>query len=462
MRACCWSWIGVLLLASVGCSSRDVPAIDIRSGPNWDCRSFDTTCSVDTGTDAPLDMSVPPDVPPLVKCDTTNIGKMCTKSGSECGATGTCLLTGKLASGTEVGVCTCPCVVDESVLPSNPPTYVCPGDPLLSCGQWEDKTTGKKRPYCLKPCWPKLGIRSCEGKLACLPRSGALVQLWEKALCLLPGCFTGLDCPVRTHKTCSVAKKDCPVGQRCVARVEGLDPGLCAKPGKCDVASGLCDTHALCKATAKVGDPCKDDTECAGNMTCLMPLDEGNVLRKAGETCTADAHCCSGRCTGGACAAGKPCRLIRRNGYCAITGCLHAKTYTIRACDTGSTCNRLWNGGRCFKTCDLNKAPTCRGVAGDRLGDYECRAWHKLNTSGGVVAKVPVCEPAHLISCDIWKPPPGSSSTLSCAHLGTWDGTTNSNKTQMACRDLAGTTLKDTYDPAGLCLDVTASGPPAQ
>ena len=45
--------------------------------------------------------------------------------------------------------------------------------------------------------------------------------------------------------------------------------GICVKPGKCDLTSNLCAPHSLGKPTAKIGDPCKDDTECAGNMVCL-------------------------------------------------------------------------------------------------------------------------------------------------------------------------------------------------
>ena len=392
-----------------------------------------------------------------VRCDTSKVGKMCTKAGAECGPQGICLLTGKVA-GKEVGVCTCECVYDEVGLPTNPPTYVCPGTLHWRCGYWEEKAAGKMKRYCFKPCEPKLGISTCDGELACVPGSGARLGMWGKAYCLRPGCTVDLDCPVITDKACSVAKKDCPAGQRCIARVTGLDAGLCAKPGKCDTKSGLCDEHSQGKSTAKVGDPCEDDTQCAGYMTCWMAFDESKLLQKAGGPCTADDHCCSGSCTNKTCAVGASCATLDRNGYCAIMGCAFAKTYTIQACDSGSECSYRYSGGICLKTCDLTQASTCRGFPKDRLGDYECRNWSALAAGGKAFTKAAVCEPGYLLRCNWLKPPAGSSSTLSCAALGTWSGTTNDNKTKMSCRDLTGAVLKNKYDPLGLCLDETASG----
>ncbi len=479
-----WITCLFLLLAASACSSRNVPAVDLspdaardgqvstcvsggkvyQVGQQWqvDCN----TCRCDKDgqvlcTKKACDAGTP-DMP--VTCDTSKVGKMCTKTGKECGPANVCLLTGKLPNGKEVGVCTCECIVDDTKLPKWPTEYVCPGPSAGNkCAQWEVQGASKKKQYCFKPCWPQLGVRSCEKQLACVPRSGLLLKSLDKAFCLIPGCASDQDCPVMTQTGCSVAKKDCPAGQRCIAQVTGLDAGLCAKPGKCDKHSGLCDSHSLGKSTAKVGDPCKDDTECAGNQYCRMAFDQGKLQQKAGGPCKADHHCCSGVCkSDNTCAAGQPCRLLNRNGYCTIAGCVHAKTYTIRACDAGSTCSRLYSAGLCLKTCDLSKASTCRGLAKDRLGDYECRAWQNLVTGTKVVSKKPVCEPGYIVPCDLLKPPAGSSSNLSCASVGTWNGTTNDNKTKMACRDLKGKVLKDAYDPAGLCLDVTASGPPIQ
>lgn len=466
----------ILALATSGCSSRDVaprvpdlahdsrldswPTQCVRAGKvhkvgeEWteDCNTC--TCLkhgvVDCSTWG-CDASTA-DFPPA-KCNSYLVGRMCTKAGGECGAKTICLLSGKVVKGKEVGVCTCECVVDESTLPQNPEKYICPGASQMTCGLWKEKAPPgtKKKRYCFKPCEPKLGVRTCDGDLACDPRAGSLLNVVGKTVCLGPGCAVDLDCPVHTDKACSVSKKDCPADQRCDARVTGLDAGLCARPGNCDTKSGLCDKHSLGSAKAKVGDTCKDDTQCAGNMRCLMAIDESKLLQKAGDACKADDHCCSGSCKNGACAKGALCMTRNRNGYCVTEGCSFAKTLTIRACDSSSTCNHLFFGGLCLRTCDPTKAATCRGHAKDRLGDYECRAWNNLATSGGtIIAKKPICEPGHFLACDVLK-----SANLDCSAVG---GGGSKNTTNMTCRDTKNNQLKDKYDPGGLCLDDTASG----
>ena len=43
----------------------------------------------------------------------------------------------------------------------------------------------------------------------------------------------------------------------------------------------------------------------------------------------------------------------------------------------------LYGGGLCQKTCSLTKANDCRGHSADLIGDYECRAWNKIQATSG-------------------------------------------------------------------------------
>jgi len=368
------------------------------------------------------------------------MGKACTKSGGECGEKGTCILTSE-----ELGFCTCECTPDNEGTPlANEDS--CPDLAKHKCASVE--LTGGTANLCLTLCNPKFGSNECDGKLACDPRAGAYFGLYEDTVCAISGCTKDSECPVATATVCSVAQKNCASGQTCIS-FSGGDEGRCAFDGKCDTASGLCTDHTHGLATAKIGDACKDDTECGNNMRCMTEYDATKYEKAAGETCTDDYDCCSGTCTSGKCAAGELCYVKYRNGYCMMTGCAFAKTLTQRACPTGSTCNTLYLGGMCQLSCDLTQANTCRGNAADKKGDYECRGWNNLG-----ISTTPTCDFGHGIACSGLKE---STGQLSCANLGV-DKTGANNTTNMSCRKPDGTVLTDKWDPAGYCFDDTSSG----
>lgn len=389
----------------------------------------------------PPDVGVPLDGLPALSCAAV-IGNPCTSGGAECGSQATCLVT---ASGNK-GVCTCACTPDDPLTPlvdedDCPGSGTQCGDVLLS--------SGAQANYCFKACSPKLNANDCQGGLACDPGSGAAVGLYGLSVCAFYGCLTGADCPVVTATACNTASPtSCAAGEQCLAAVSGSTDGYCAKPGSCELVSGLCGPHSLGKSTAKVGDPCTDDTQCAGTMRCLMQIDWSTYRKKGGQSCQDDTECCSGACQLGSCTAGL-CTVDFRNGYCTVEGCAFAATLTSAACPTGSTCNILYGGGMCQKTCSLSVASGCRGQTNDLLGDYECRSWDNLTLGGKQIAAAPVCDFGPRVDCAIF----GASSTLDCTDLG--DAT---NSTKMTCRGLDNSARSNAHDPTGFCLDDTASG----
>jgi hypothetical protein len=273
--------------------------------------------------------------------------------------------------------------------------------------------------------------------------SAAYAGLIDQAVCMIPGCSSNAECHVTTSTTCNTQTLPCPSGQLCIPLSSATKNGRCAKPGNCDTKSNLCAAHTLGKSTAKVGDSCKDDTECAGNMVCMFQRDTSTYLKPTGSSCSSGSECCSGKCSGLSCTAGT-CTIHYRNGYCAIQGCTFSSTLTIRACPSGSTCNNVYIGGMCQKTCDLLTASTCRGSSLDKLGDYECRAWNNLyyTTSSGklYISSVPVCDYGPSMPCTFFQ-----SSGYGCDVVGL-----SPNSTSMSCRDLKNTVLSQ-YDPTGFC-----------
>ena len=403
----------------------------------------------------------------VTNCLASIIGKKCTKNGNECGKTNDCLML----DNTE-GICTCACTPDDSKTPLVNEDN-CPGQPKIVCPTktFEVTSGGKKvkKNYCFKICQPKLGANDCTFPYVCHPASGSWLWAYGKALCFYSttnrGCAKDSDCMVSTGARCSVKKKDCATGSKCEPFTTGNDPGLCVKAGVCDTASGLCKPQKTGK-TAKVGDPCKGDVDCGDNMACLIEYHQANDLGMVagGKTCKSDSDCCSGSCGSGTCDQGVPCTVIYRNGYCTVPACAFSSTLTHAKCPTGSVCNWLYSSGYCQKTCDLTKKGTCRGQKNDKMGDYECRNWTTLvlSSTGKKIADNPVCDFGPVFPCSAFKPPSGSTSTLSCAYLGTWSGTTKTNTTNMACRDMKNTKLTNKYDPKGWCFDDTASGSVAQ
>ncbi len=430
------------------------------------CMAFAfTACSDDNSNNPRKDGGPQPDkgIPQLKEagpdsksppptCDKAVIGKVCTSKGGECGdpsVTGaSCLLTDAVSETESRGVCTCECTPDDPQTPIVDED-TCPDLSVNACGSVQ-LNNGKTQAFCFRKCDPKLGSNACEGKLACDPRSGAQVRLFGKAICMFFGCETGADCPTLTSKECKTdGSLPCDTGDKCIPLQAGGTDGLCGKPGKCDTASGLCAPRDdNFKPDAKVGDACKDDTECGKNMRCERERDTSKTQKAGGETCTANTDCCSGRCTSGKCEPGT-CAIHSRNGYCYVRYCAFSSLSEYQ-CPTGSSCNTLYSGGICFKDCALNDPASCRNNANDKLGDYECRAWSNIQIGGVGITPGPVCDWGDAIPCNAF-------DNLECSSFGEGQG----NTTNMVCRDLKDTKLQDAKDPLGFCLDDTASGPVA-
>ncbi len=251
-----------------------------------------------------------------------------------------------------------------------------------------------------------------------------------------------------TATACDTVKKNCPSGQTCSAFSTASTSGRCYKEGICDTKSGLCDKHNWGLATAKVGDTCKSDHDCAGNQQCFIEFDEAKYLLSANKICKSNSECCSGTCSSGSCAPG-PCVVRNRNGYCATLSCTFANSLTMAACDSGSICNSLYSGGVCQKKCTMASAATCRGKAADYFGDYECRGWNNLSIGGKAISSGPVCDFGPSMPCTMLQ-----SSTLSCSSVGS--GATN--PTNMSCRNIKNKKLANKYHVNGFCYDDTASG----
>ena len=438
-----WFWLAVafiisLILAMAGCDNRSVTAKDggaavaDRGAQRWDGSGGDAArrdgpvgrewgAPADRGrTDGPLkrDLVARPDRRqpdgPLTPLKDTGPGP-CKSIGAACAADKECC-TGytcaKLFSGARL--CTKKCTQDNKQTPLvNEDT--CPGSPNnFVCANIASPPTSDLR--CLKRCNPQGGYNPCPAGLACDPLTTVMTVSSDKAVCGWPACKTGKDCPVHLSKLCTPASpawqcQGMPAGVYCAPVFLSSFSGRCAYEGVCEPKSGLCTTHKLGKAAAKVGDPCVDDRDCGGSMECLMGGSTSGV----------------GYWT---------------NGYCAIRGCAFS-TLKTRACPSGSTCSLNYYGGRCLKTCDLSVASSCRGYAKDSHGDYECRAWNNTKAT-----TAPVCEGGFVVPCSNF-----TGTKLTCAVLG---GT--GNPTDMACRDLNTGQKLSQHHVNGYCLDNTSSG----
>jgi hypothetical protein len=261
---------------------------------------------------------------------------------------------------------------------------------------------------------------------------------------------------VVTGEACNPADTDpCGAGNQCIEMTPTT--GVCAEPGTCDTASGLCGAHATEGTPGGVGAPCTSDKQCGEYMSCERELDPATLgLLDHGQNCTSSDDCCGvcqGTCQGS-------CAVHARNGYCLVSGCTFATATDFNefACPAGSTCNKLFFGGICMKTCDLATAADCRGNAADKLGDFECRAWNNLTIGGQQLADAPVCDFGDIVPCSLF-----TGSSLDCSALGTVDpqDPSNSNPTHMRCILLNGSDAPQPLDPQGFWLDDTASGDPA-
>jgi hypothetical protein len=416
-------------LLAVGCSATPTPRRD---------------AAVDAARDALL-----PDARP--SCRPELLGRPC-RQQNECGEQGACLRD----LDAEVGVCVCSCT------PDNPRTPIseddCPRPGLYVCGTVLDTggAGASARSFCFQRCSPELGSNECQGELACLPESTQITGS-SQAVCASVGCSGDWDCPVRTSRACDPAGEQgdpCPADQRCRANADGAGAGgLCVLPGRCDRRSGLCGPRAdeaTFEATAAVGDPCADDTQCGPQMVCLRQIDDAATLGAEGAACETDDQCCSGECTvDETCAAGA-CETRFRNGYCTIRGCGFDKL-TPFSCPEGSSCNRFYAPALCQRECLPGDASGCRGEAAiDKRGDYECRAWNQVTIGDRPFADGPVCDFGHAVPCDLF-----SVEGLTCAVFGV-----TGNTTEMSCRALDGTARDERDDPSGYCLDNTVSGGP--
>jgi hypothetical protein len=430
---------GLLLL---GCGDDSRPPADARPDKK---RQLDVFIVPELAPDwiAAQDTSPP-------TCDPTSIGKFCTRAadcdeklGMECLGT---------TSDPFSGVCACRCQPDDPKTTSTNEDNC----PAAQSGKNKCVTvplqSGGKTGFCMRTCKPKTGSSDCPAGVACDPYSTVIFDL-SQPVCALAGCTKAADCPVSTATVCSVAAKNCPTGETCLAVVSGLDEGRCYRPGKCDLASGLCDAHDLGKATAAVGDPCQSDLDCAGNQRCIPEVDESRYYRKSGAACSKDSECCSRNCDPATLTCTKAvCTVLRRHGYCTIAGCEFADTLTIRACPAGSACNLRFYTGYCQKTCDMTKPGDCRGQPGELYGDYECRRWGNL--SSYMKTNVPVCDFGTGLRCSFF-----AGSSYDCSILRADAPPATTNPTDMKCRTLDG---KDApggkHDPTGFCLDNTGSG----
>jgi hypothetical protein len=316
------------------------------------------------------------------------IGKPCTPAGGECGPQAACVLVTQTQ-----GICTCPCTGDD------PTTHLivedsCPDPGKHVCAKVQP-VSGPAQHVCLKLCKPKLGANDCTAPFACHPKSVVFSWSANQASCWHLGCKTGADCPVLTGKSCDTSNPvACSTGEQCEPFNSSTSKGICAGPGTCDMASGLCGKHPTTRPNAKVGDPCKADTECGEFMQCWLEVDPKALgLKDHGQPCTSGSYDCCGTCLGNVCSG--ICTTIARNGYCTITNCVFATkmAFSEFLCPTGTECHKRYLGGICMKSCRLGVASDCRGHSADKLGDYECWAWNNVYGSRNApFTNGPVCD----------------------------------------------------------------------
>ncbi len=347
--------------------------------------------------------------------DLKGMGEGCEKTADCQGADLVCLV---MSSAKKAGVCTVTCTPDNTST-----TLIneddCPGKGFRCASIL--MTSGDTKTYCLQECTPSFTKNPCPAstKLSCNPSSTKYAEPFQ-GMCFYTACTSGRDCPVYGSGTC-YTDNDC----KTLGSDAFCEDNLCARPGNC-TAGGICGKHAgLGSKTAKVGDPCDDDFDCPENGRCIGESDStsGAIGRSF------------------------------RNGYCTVRGCMFGVQLPDFSCPAGTVCNNLYYGGYCFKACDVNSKTDCRGRGtdkggGDRGGDYECYDWTNWTVRGYKVAAGPVCIDASTQTCD-------SHGKSRCDSLGD-----SKNSSNMSCRDrFTGAPKAKDFDPTGVCLDDTASGP---
>lgn len=385
-------------------------------------------------------------------CDRTKIGVPCkadpsTGAAPECGENASCLITSQDGS----GVCSCDCEPDDPQTPFTNEDKCGEGGINAECGELE-MSNGSTAGFCLLLCQPTLGTNTCTAPLSCQPISPYYTRT-SMPVCLFSGCADDKECPATTGEStdgtgfCTVGDAaSCPAGQECSAVVSGNTKGVCSEPSTCDKTSGLCGKHATNNPTAAIGAACKSDKDCGEYQNCSMEIDRKGVFgqKDHGEACTKDDDCCGYCDTQGGNKCAGSCLVHARNGYCMLYGCgwATASAYKEFACPSGGTCDTLFGSwGSCWKACDPKDAATCRGNANDKWGDYECRSWNMLG--GGAYTATPICEFGDRLPCDALV-----AYQLDCASvaLTCYDPKTAQPSTNVT-------------DPAGYCMDDTASGP---
>ncbi|MCA9672162.1 MAG: hypothetical protein KC503_41490 [Myxococcales bacterium] len=382
-------------------------------GPSTDQTSHDATvdgpggggdATVD-GTppvgDATVDSTPPSDSTVDTVLVQGGVGTVCTSDNNCTGGT-RCLLS----VDSNLRICTMTCTQDNpSTTTVNEDT--CPSPSTNVCGE-VPLSGGGTAFYCLQRCVPRDTGNDCPTQLSCSPSTATYIADSGNAACLIPACKTDMDCPVLTSKVCNgQTGSGCSsaAGEVCVTI--DATTARCALSGKCNTTSGLCVAHTRGSASAKIGDPCQADVDCANDQICLTQDSTGRW----------------------------------KNGYCSKAGCAFS-TLASAQCSSGSLCNNAYSAGLCQKTCAQNIASQCRGNGADRRGDYECYAWDNFTIGGKPVATAPVCDvpiPCTLVS--------------QCSSLGPIG-----NTTVMDCRDPVTNNVVSSTVSSARCLDLTAAG----
>jgi hypothetical protein len=400
--------LGIDGIASDGPGS-DGPLLDgsKRDGLRLDAPGDGPAATPDLAADGPIfrpDISFPFDVlRPDIGSTQANIGDPC-RGPSDCRGGTSCILSigGK-------GLCTRrDCTVDDPRTDSINEDS-CPDPWRNMCTKV--RVVGGSVNYCLKRCTPRTNGNDCPTGFACDVREPNNI---DQAVCGDTACSANSDCPVYTDVPCNGSTgAGCGSNESC-RDSNGQGVYRCAKHGYCNQQSGLCEGHDQGQFAVPIGAPCTTDVDCGNGMYCIPETGTGATTRF-------------------------------RGGYCTIRSCVFGATIPAYACPAGSSCNKVYPSGLCQRNCSIGDANSCRNRSGDKLGDYECYAWNRLELTGGhQIADAPVCDVPQ--NCDFF--------FGGCPSLGLLPNSTN-----MSCRDKQNQTLTNQQDAAGFCLDNTASGP---
>lgn len=165
----------------------------------------------------------------------------------------------------------------------------------------------------------------------------------------------------------------CAPSRKCVklpVADEECEQGRCAEGLYCaDPDSSSEDYVRRCKALAQKDEACGDEAGvCAEGLYCDTDADEPTceALKKAGETCDANAHCETGSCTPGTCASsGESCyRDDQCQGVCEGTDdtCWGDSSCMGRCSESGGECYTEYSCDGENETCDpVSCIQVCEG-----------------------------------------------------------------------------------------------------